>query len=200
MELIVRLVRSSDLALKNLLRWPPGSLFSMRGLEPSFAGMLPEGMGEVEPLEEDKKSEGFVWGVPKKRRSVERRWCRKIGAQGLHMKIFKPKTNLLICDTCGHHYEAKHLCRNCYDRVQAETESIRKTVESQLGDSPENRSIVVLYENERGKVDESVIENKILVELPKPRPAWFSRNLLEKSTAGADGKTTTVTVKPPNLG
>ncbi|CAG7730464.1 unnamed protein product [Allacma fusca] len=196
MELIARLVRSSELTLRNFLKWPPGSLFPIRGLEPSFAGMIPE--HAIEPMDEDPKSEGFVWGVPKRRRTAERRWSRKIGAEGWHMKILQPKTNLIICDSCGHHHEAKHLCRNCYDRVKAETEAIRTKIESQFGDNPEDRNVVVLYENET--VGDSATQNKLLVELSKPRPAWFSKNLLQKSTAGVDNKTTTVTTKPPNLG
>ena len=89
---------------------------------------------------------------------------------------------------------------NCYERVKAETEEIRKEAEAQIGDNPEDKGIYVLYEQERAHTEESILKNKVVVELPKPRPAWFGRNLLQRSTAGPDPRTTDVTVTPPKLG
>lgn len=51
-----------------------------------------------------------MWGVPKRRRSVERRLTRRFGLKEWHWKMLIPKYNLLICDNCGHHYQAKHMC------------------------------------------------------------------------------------------
>jgi large subunit ribosomal protein L32 len=55
--------------------------------------------------------DGFLWGVPTKRRSVEKRLSRKFGYPEYVYKLLLPKRNLLVCNTCGHHYEASHLCR-----------------------------------------------------------------------------------------
>jgi large subunit ribosomal protein L32 len=55
--------------------------------------------------------DGFLWGVPTKRRSVEKRLNRKFGYPEYVYKLLLPKRNLLVCNTCGHHYEANHLCR-----------------------------------------------------------------------------------------
>jgi len=88
--------------------------FSGRGFQPN---LLVQESTERSPSESNESSckpedfDGFLWGVPKKRRTLEKRLCRKFGAKDWVWKLYVPKTNLRICDTCGHHYEAKHLCR-----------------------------------------------------------------------------------------
>jgi len=148
----------------------------------------------------DPKSEGFLWGVPKRRRSIEVRWSRNMGAKNWVWKMLVPKTNLRICDTCGHHYEAKHLCRNCYEKIKTESELIREAIETKLGPTPEDKSVVVLYAQEKEKIDANATLNKLVVEVEKPRPTWFSSNLLQKTTAKPDPETTTVTVSKNHLG
>lgn len=83
--------------------FPPG--FAIAGTSES---PFPKITTEWQP--EDKKSEGIVWGVPKRRRSVEKRLTRRFGLKEWTWKMLIPKYNLLICDNCGHHYEAKHMC------------------------------------------------------------------------------------------
>jgi large subunit ribosomal protein L32 len=56
-------------------------------------------------------NDGFLWAVPRKRRTVEKRLSRKFGYPEYVYKLLLPKRNLLVCNTCGHHYEANHLCR-----------------------------------------------------------------------------------------
>jgi len=154
-----------------------------------FVGYLPQ--MEVEC--ENEKDKGFLWGVPKKRRTVERRMQRRYGFEEWHWKPLRLKTNIRICDTCGHHYEAKHLCRHCYDKVVAETKTIRDAAELKLGHEPENKNIVVLYENELQTVDPKQIEDQMIVEIPKPRPYWFSKNLLQKTTVSTNTDESTLT-------
>jgi len=173
-----------------------GAAFS---LEPSFVG-VGLSLHITDHDAEDKKSEGFLWGVPKKRVPLERRWCKQMGAENWYWKMLIPKYNIRICDTCGHHYEAKHLCRNCYEKVKRETEEIRKKVESDIGNNVEDKGVIVLYENERQFLDSSKVNNQMLVEIPKARPAWFTSNLLQKTTAESDPITTTITTTKPNLG
>jgi len=149
---------------------------------------------------EDKKSEGFVWGVPKRRRSVEKRITRKFGLPEWGLKLLKPKYNLLVCDSCGHHYEAKRLCRNCYEKTIEETKLIRESMEAKFGHSAIDKDVIVLYESDKRKdMDESSLNasNKLIVEIPKERPTFFSPNLLQKSTFGVNRKVKDVTSTAP---
>lgn len=76
--------------------------------------------GESWPLECIKKNEkfslenifgdGFLWATPKHRRTVERRLQRKFGDPKYIWKPLKLKTNILVCNNCGHHCEAGILC------------------------------------------------------------------------------------------
>jgi ribosomal protein L32 len=54
--------------------------------------------------------DGFLWGVPTCRRSVEKRWARKYGLPNWHNKLILPIKNLKVCLTCGHHHEHNRLC------------------------------------------------------------------------------------------
>lgn len=92
--------------------------------------------------------DAFLFAVPKSRRSVERRQKRKFGWPEYHWKPLVPKTNILICTSCGHDYLAGHLCGNCYERVKKETEEMQKAIEATLKLDPVEKEVVVLYEDE----------------------------------------------------
>lgn len=53
---------------------------------------------------------GILWGVPKFRRSIERRLTRKFGYLEMNWKPRIAKANILMCPNCGHNYEAGRLC------------------------------------------------------------------------------------------
>jgi len=113
-----------------------------------------------------------------------------------------PKYNLLVCDTCGHHYQAKHLCRNCYEKTVEESKAIRESVQAKFGDSPVDKDVVILYDSDKGKgydLESShlKVNNKLIVEIPKDRPSFFSPNLLQRSTAGSNRKVKDVTTTNP---
>lgn len=55
--------------------------------------------------------DGFLWAVPRNRRTIEKRWKRKFGSPEYVNKLLLPKTNLRVCNTCGHDYEVGILCR-----------------------------------------------------------------------------------------
>lgn len=61
------------------------------------------------PLQ-DLIGDGFLWGVPKHRRSRERRLIRKFGSENFHKKML-PLRKLLTCNECGHVHEPGRLCR-----------------------------------------------------------------------------------------
>lgn len=81
--------------------------------------------------------------------------------------------------------------------MRDETERMQAKIEADLGMQPVDREVVVLYEGERGEQPQEFWEGKRVVEMPRARPAWFSRNLLQRTTQPA---ATTTEVKPNDLG
>lgn len=55
--------------------------------------------------------DGFLWAVPRTRRTIEKRMKRKFGHPMYHMKILPLKVNLRTCMQCGHDHEVGVLCR-----------------------------------------------------------------------------------------
>ena len=57
--------------------------------------------------------DGFLWGVPTCRRSVEKRSMRRFGAENwtTGKKLIPIRKDLKACHTCGHTHEAGRLCR-----------------------------------------------------------------------------------------
>nr|XP_018914969.1 PREDICTED: 39S ribosomal protein L32, mitochondrial [Bemisia tabaci] len=140
--------------------------------------------------------EGILWAVPKKRRTLERRQLRRFGMLDRHFKMLIPKTDIITCNVCGHDYERRHLCGNCYAKVKKETESIKEKIEAELGLEPVEQEVIVLYKGEKEQQPSEYWQGKRIVEIDKERPAWFSKNLMEKSTAGTSD---CVDVKPTEL-
>lgn len=107
---------------------------------------------------------------------------------------------------------------HCYKKAQEETKLMQEQIENELGLSPADKDVVVLYDGEKGnQVWISLVASdnfqywinsffsqssdfwngKRIVEMNKPRPLWFSKNLLQKTTQKA---ATTKEVKPSDLG
>lgn len=153
--------------------------------------------------------DGFLFAVPIFRRSLEVRKIRKIGiahkGREEHLKILRKKNNILTCTTCGHYYEIGVLCPHCYKKVMDETKAIQEKILDKLKLNPIEHDVVVLYEGEKEKKDEEFWNGRRIVELEKPRPSFFSKNLLQKTTQGNAetseiGHVDTVNLKPENLG
>ncbi|XP_037945678.1 39S ribosomal protein L32, mitochondrial [Teleopsis dalmanni] len=141
--------------------------------------------------------DGILWAVPKHRRSIARRLQRKFGVPDLVWKPLKIKTHLRNCTECGHDYEAGVLCPHCYDKVRKETQLMQDKIQEQLGLSPVEQEVVVLYDGEKREQSTEYLNGKRIVEMEKPRPMWFSKNLIQKTTQQpADTKE----VKPSDLG
>ncbi|XP_063218092.1 large ribosomal subunit protein bL32m [Bacillus rossius redtenbacheri] len=126
--------------------------------------------------------DGMLWAVPKSRRSVEKRLKRKFGHPDYVYKLLQPKRNLLVCSNCGHHHEAGVLCPHCYEKIRLETEAMQTKIEAELGLSPVEQEVIVLYEGEAEAEPNEFWKGKRIVEMDKPRPSWFSKNLLQKTT------------------
>ncbi|CAH1403468.1 unnamed protein product [Nezara viridula] len=135
------------------------------------------------PSPENVLQNAFLFAVPKSRRSVEKKRNRKFGFPQYHWKLLVPKRNILMCDTCGSDYEAGHLCGYCYNQVKLETEEMQKAIQDELKLNPVDKEVTVVYEGEATGKPEHFWKDKRVVEMKKPRPAWFSKNLLQKSTA-----------------
>lgn len=131
------------------------------------------------PIVEQIMNDGFLWGVQKRRRSIECRLRRKLGDPrwAPHgAKLLVPKTNLVICDSCGHHYEADKLCAYCYELVKKETEILQKEMMEKLRGKPIETEIEFRYKDDSREERPT----KRIVEIERERPAWFSKNLLAK--------------------
>ncbi|KAH1012897.1 39S ribosomal protein L32, mitochondrial [Dendroctonus ponderosae] len=140
--------------------------------------------------------DGFLFAVPKHRRSIEKRLKRKFGDSEHHLKILIPRKNLRTCNVCGDDYEVGVLCPTCYKTVIEETKQMQDAIQQELKLEPVEQEVVVMYDGEKESKPEEFWQGKRIVEMQKPRPQWFTDNLLQKTTQkGAD----TSDVKPSEL-
>uniref|UniRef100_A0AAG5DTR1 Large ribosomal subunit protein bL32m n=1 Tax=Anopheles atroparvus TaxID=41427 RepID=A0AAG5DTR1_ANOAO len=126
--------------------------------------------------------DGLLWAVPKHRRTIEKRHKRKYGSPEYKLKIFVPKTHLRSCATCGSDHEVGILCPTCYKKVRTETELMQEKIQQELGLDPVDKEVVVLYDREKDEQPDEFWQGKRIVEMEKPRPMWFGKNLLQKTT------------------
>ena len=91
----------------------------------------------------------------------------------------------------------------------AETRIIQERMRETFGDSPKDKEVVLVYEPEEGKEGEQEQmtfgdPNRKIVEMKKPRPAFFAENLMERSNRANIKKLEesrgTGTVRPSELG
>jgi large subunit ribosomal protein L32 len=154
--------------------------------------------------------DGFLFAVPTFRRTLEVRKTRKIGTpyrggpEGL--KTLQKKYNIRVCDTCHNYYERDCLCPNCYERVRLETKEIQDQIIKKLKLDPIEKDVVVLYDGEKEQTQSEFWNGKRIIEMEKPRPQWFSKNLMQKTTQpNAESSEIevvgpTIQVKPSDLG
>ena len=97
-------------------------------------------------------------------------------------KYSRSKTNIVACLDCGSYHEIGCICTKCYEIVKKETQEIHEKIlsDDQLRFNYPTKEIEIAYEGE--SVDETKREKNVIVELPKPRPNWFGKNLLTKVT------------------
>lgn len=123
--------------------------------------------------------DGFLWGAcPKHRRSRERRATRQFGSTKIRA-FMTPKRNIVECLDCGHWHEAHTICGNCYQKVKEETQAMQAKMdpEVRLYSTPRTE-VVYVYKGEEDS--KNMFEGKYIVEMDKPRPEWFPKNLLTK--------------------
>ncbi|KAJ8909994.1 hypothetical protein NQ315_008925 [Exocentrus adspersus] len=172
-------------------KYPPDA-FCLVGSE---ADRLPQSPSKFSV--KDILGDGFLWAVPKSRRSIEKRLKRKFGHPDYILKIMKPKTNLRTCKVCGDDHEAGVLCPTCYNRVIDETKAMQDAIQAELKLEPVEKEVIVLYDGEKGEKPDETFEGKRIVEMKKQRPTWFSKNLLQQTT---QNPSTNTDIKPSDLG
>lgn len=97
-------------------------------------------------------------------------------------KYATPKTNIKACLDCGDYHEIGTICGSCYAKVKAETKSLQEEMfknDSFKYEYPSSE-VAFLYKGEEGAKENLERQNKVVVEVPKERPSWFSNNLLSK--------------------
>jgi large subunit ribosomal protein L32 len=116
----------------------------------------------------------------KHRATIERRRIRRHSdlPMSLMMKYGTPRQDLHQCLECGTWHEKKTICGNCYDRIRKETQIMKDSYpnKDEFNYNHPQQEIVYVYKNENHISDQT----KRIVEIPRERPTWFSKNLIPK--------------------
>ncbi|GAV02639.1 hypothetical protein RvY_13178 [Ramazzottius varieornatus] len=155
--------------------------------QPSAFGNLqshPSSDGSQKSFLESLK-DGIFWGVPKKRKSWEKRHVKQFGLS--YMRPWRPRTDLITCLHCGNTHEAHTVCGACYAKVKEETARIQAAMDIKAR-VPDHQEVVVVYEGEA--TDPTTIGGKKVIAMPTNRPSWFHDILMTKITP--DNKPNTV--------
>lgn len=174
--------------------FPPGSLCAIdcNGFPNESKPVSANRFGSLKEIFDN----GILWAVQKHRRSLEIRHKRRFGVEKYIWKPPVAKTNILVCMNCGHHYEAGRLCGHCYEKVKLETKEMQDAIQQELGLSPVEENVIVLYNGEKESKPVEFWKNQRIVEMPKKRPSWFHQNLLEPTTQEPSDKKD---IKPTHL-
>lgn len=117
----------------------------------------------------------------KHRATIERRRIRRHAdlPMSLMIKYGTARQDLHQCLECGTWHEKKTICGHCYDRIRQETETMKKSYPDQdeFHYNHPQQEIVYVYRNDPPLTDST---NKRIVEIPRERPSWFSKNLIPK--------------------
>ncbi len=116
----------------------------------------------------------------KHRATIERRRIRRHSdlPMSLMNKYGTPRQDLHQCLECGTWHEKKTICGNCYDRIRKETQLMKDSYpnKDEFNYNHPQQEIMYVYKNEEKISD----EKKRIVEIPRERPTWFSKNLIPK--------------------
>ena len=141
-------------------------------------------------------SDAILWAVPKHQTTIEKRRTRKFGKTsegGYRAKYISRR--IRVDHKTGEYFELGKLAPETYKRVMAETERIQKNMANVFGvGSAKDQDVVVLY---KGEEEQRVPDDKKVVEMEYERPAFFSKNLLQKPHGV---QPTSTTVRPTQLG
>nr|CAH7718407.1 unnamed protein product [Callosobruchus chinensis] len=187
---VYRLKQAAEVAFG---RYPPAEAFALVGIQSEKTSNPNRGWNTIKEIIGD----GFLFAVPKHRRTIEKRLKRKFGHPDYILKIILPRKDLKVCNVCGDDHEAGVLCPTCYKKVIDETKVMQDAIQNELKLEPVEKEVVVLYSGEKNEKPQEFFEGKRIVEVDKPRPAWFSKNLLQQTT---QKESETGNIKPSDLG
>lgn len=126
--------------------------------------------------------DGFLWGVPKKRVTIQKRLKKRFGLSEYpsDTRLVFARNDLVICERCGDHHESYAICRTCYHEVKEETEKIKKEIKNQIDPlEPKEQEVFLKFDNEN--VDDDDKKKFKIIEIERERPKWFTKNLMSKS-------------------
>ena len=116
----------------------------------------------------------------KHRATIERRRIRRHSdlPMSLMIQFGTPRQDLHQCLECGTWHEKKTICGHCYDRIRKETQAMKDAYPNQdeFHHNHPQEEVVYVYKNDPPISD----GKKRLVEIPRERPSWFSKNLIPK--------------------
>merc|ERR1719431_787812 len=131
---------------------------------------------------------------PTHRRTVEMRARRKLGTQDNRTG---PKMNrrIRVDNVTGEYFELGKVAPETYKKVMDETRKIQKRMSDSFGTGqPLDQEVLVLYE---GEGQSNLAGNQKIIEMERPRPAFFAANLLQRSHGEREQSET---VRPSGLG
>lgn len=117
----------------------------------------------------------------KHRATIERRRIRRHSdlPMSLMVKYGTPRQDLHQCLECGTWHEKKTICGHCYDRIRKETQAMKDAFpnKDEFNYNSPQEEIVYVYRNDQSIPSDG---KKRIVEIPRERPNWFSKNLIPK--------------------
>lgn len=176
--------RLADLLARN---WPSNhsNLALVGGFNPKTAS----GSGNLDEI-----WDGMLWNTPKQRKNIKRKYRERYGEpfKWGNGRFIRENRKIRVDHATGHHFELGKLSQFTYNQVMEETKSIQDAILEAFGRfQPKDKEVRIIYENETAKKDDNVMP----VEIPKPRPVFFSPNLVQKTRVPSDSETNT-TVRP----
>ncbi|CAL4124741.1 unnamed protein product, partial [Meganyctiphanes norvegica] len=87
---------------------------------------------------------------------------------------------------------------HCYGETKKVTEAMQEAMRNSYGMQPVEHDVLPVFQGEKVDSHNGYFNGKRVVEVPKERPAWFSRRLTQKSTI-SQSSDTTLTTENTNL-
>ena len=119
---------------------------------------------------------GCLFGVPKKRRSADLRYKKKMNPVKLY-PLLKGWHNYRVCDSCGGYYKKYHLCPTCYQQTRFETQKLREFLKEK--DLKLSEEVVINYQDDIQQKIQNDLKMEIKVDRKRPN-GWFSESLWKK--------------------
>ena len=176
-----------------LINWSP---FWPKSPELVLAG-VPQAL-PLQNVNEERFEDSIMWNTPKRRKTIERRTFARYGSLTWGNVKYQRKNKKIRVDyNTGEFFELGKLAPTTYKKIMEETKEIQQKMKDsfQRQFTPQNKEIVVVYEDEEKREED---QDKIPVEMKKPRPPFFSPNLMQKARVSQESQSTT-TVRPTGL-